>query len=546
MTVHCLAHNMPELPEVEAARRALHDNCSGRVILSASIADDPKVIDGVSPAALQKALIGRKILGACRKGKNLWLQLDERPWPSFQFGMTGAFHMKGKEITKYKRSAVSDKEEWPSKFSKVFFKLDDALEVSFTDKRRFARVRLLDDPLTAPPVSELGPDAYLELPLESNFVSSISKKKCPIKALLLDQNFIAGIGNWIADEVLYQANIHPEQIANSMSEKECIALHRCIQEVIKFSVEVDADSDRFPQSWIFHHRWMKKPGQIGGNKIDFITVGGRTSAYVPALQKCTFCHLEKPHGMPEKQLGKELLENSKSLTKKRGARGTQKNNEEEIQLSVKAKEGSIKGGRKKKTSQIETNATEQKEARGVELKTLRKQKRVQSVEITAEKTQQKKASTKQKTGRLSKARKQEIDNKEQAALAEQTKQGMSPAGKQAEQEDCALTEAVMDVTKTVQNQPGESNIRNKETAECEHNDESGIKAQRRKRSGRFRSVESEHNDEVGKQSQTRKGAGNVKKGMSTDLPKSASMSHVSADTLKRPQGQKRKHGSKAL
>ncbi|KAI5057441.1 hypothetical protein GOP47_0027456 [Adiantum capillus-veneris] len=101
--------------------------------------------------------------------------------------MTGAFSIKVKEITKYKRSAVTDKEEWPSKFSKVFLKLDDGLEVSFTDKRRLAPVRLLDDPIAAPPISELGPDAFLELPAETTFMSSILKKRCPVKALIMDQ-----------------------------------------------------------------------------------------------------------------------------------------------------------------------------------------------------------------------------------------------------------------------------------------------------------------------------------------------------------------------
>ncbi|KAH7388260.1 hypothetical protein KP509_16G066600 [Ceratopteris richardii] len=278
---------MPELPEVEAARKAVHENCNGRRVVEANVADDSIVIDGVAPSVLESSLVGRTILGAHRKGKNMWLELDARPWPSFQFGMTGAFNIKGKEITKYRRSAVNDDEEWPSKFSKVFFKLDDGLEISFTDKRRLARVRLLNDPTSVPPISELGPDAYLELPLEPTFASNVLKKKGPIKALLMDQSFLAGIGNWVADEVLYQARIHPEQVACTLSEAECSRIHKSIQEVLNLSVDVNADSEMFPKNWIFHYRWNKKPGEVEGHKITFITVGGRTSAVVPALQKCT-------------------------------------------------------------------------------------------------------------------------------------------------------------------------------------------------------------------------------------------------------------------
>ncbi|XP_038984107.1 formamidopyrimidine-DNA glycosylase isoform X1 [Phoenix dactylifera] len=282
---------MPELPEVEAARRAIEEHCLGKKITRCSAAEDPKVIDGVSPSDFESSLVGKTILAALRKGKNLWLRLDSPPFPTFQFGMTGAIYIKGVAVTKYKRSAVSSTDEWPSKYSKVFIELDDGLELSFTDKRRFAKVRLLEDPESVPPISELGPDALNELMQVNEFVDSLSKKKIAIKALLLDQSYISGIGNWIADEVLYQARIHPLQIASSLSRESCESLHRCMEEVsiynhvIQLAVEVDADSSHFPIEWLFHFRWGKKFGKVNGKKIDFITAGGRTSAYVPELQK---------------------------------------------------------------------------------------------------------------------------------------------------------------------------------------------------------------------------------------------------------------------
>uniref|UniRef100_A0A8R7VD07 Formamidopyrimidine-DNA glycosylase catalytic domain-containing protein n=1 Tax=Triticum urartu TaxID=4572 RepID=A0A8R7VD07_TRIUA len=253
---------MPELPEVEAARRALEAHCVGRRITRCAVADDSKVVVAAAGrVAFERAMVGRTIVAARRRGKNLWLRLDAPPFPSFQFGMAGAIYIKGVAVTKYKRSAVNSEDEWPSKYSKFFVELDDGLEFSFTDKRRFARVRLFDDPETVPPISELGPDALFEPMSVDNFVDSLSRKKIGIKALLLDQSFISGIGNWIADEVLYQ--------------------------VVKYAVDVDADCDRFPVEWLFHHRWGKKPGKVDGKKIEFITAGGRTTAYVPQLQKLT-------------------------------------------------------------------------------------------------------------------------------------------------------------------------------------------------------------------------------------------------------------------
>lgn len=476
---------MPELPEVEAARRALHDNCCGRVILEVSVADDPIVIDGVASSALQKALTGRTIVGALRKGKNLWLQLDGRPWPSFQFGMTGAFYIKGKEITKYKRSAVSDKEEWPSKFSKVFLKLDDGLEVSFTDKRRLARVRLLEDPAIAPPISELGPDAFLELPVEATFTSSILKKKCPIKALLLDQSFLAGIGNWIADEVLYQARIHPEQVASSLSEADCIKLHKSIQEVIKFSVEVDADSERFPETWIFHHRWNKKPGELGGKKIAFITVGGRTSAYVPALQKCTVQSSRKQNGTTRKQAREKVENDTSDIKKKRGRKN-------HVSVSVETEDLDDKQDRKKSERSAKrstsTNKAELKE--GGEGKKIQRKAGVVA-EIKEGKTG---VSDKQKTVKSSMVRTQDI---KRLVSAKSGKKRRRPVAKQQIVEE--KTEEVADIsTETIIVQ----------------------------------------DDRVDNKASSKKSTRKIKKDSRTD------MLDMSADTPKKTQGQKRKRDLK--
>ncbi|XP_045806974.1 formamidopyrimidine-DNA glycosylase isoform X1 [Trifolium pratense] len=297
---------MPELPEVEAARKAVEDNCIGKKITKCIVADDSKVIDGVSHSDFEASVVGKTIVAARRKGKNMWLQLDSPPFPSFQFGMAGAIYIKGVAVTKYKRSAVNDEDEWPSKYSKFFIQLDDGLELSFTDKRRFARVRLLKDPTLVPPISELGPDALFEPMTLDVFTERLHKKKTEIKALLLDQSYISGIGNWVADEVLYQARIHPRQIASSLSAENCSTLHKSIKEVIEKAVEVGADSSQYPTNWIFHSR-EKKPGKafVDGKKIDFITAGGRTTAYVPELQKLSGTQVLKETGKPRGKTSKK-------------------------------------------------------------------------------------------------------------------------------------------------------------------------------------------------------------------------------------------------
>ena len=122
--------------------------------------------------------------------------------------------------------------------------------------RRLGRIRLCADPLHEPPISELGFDPILCMPSRTDFEKLMTRRKCPIKALLLDQSFSAGVGNWIADEVLYHARVHPERRCNTLSDDEISALHTQVQQVCKTAVDVDADDTKFPEDWLFKHRWV--------------------------------------------------------------------------------------------------------------------------------------------------------------------------------------------------------------------------------------------------------------------------------------------------
>ena len=120
------------------------------------------------------------------------------------------------------------------------------------------------------------------------FAALIGRRSAPIKAVLLNQSVAAGVGNWVADEVLYHAKIHPEQPASSLAPPQMIALQKALGDVIKTACDAGADADLFPDDWIFHHRWGKVEGnKVGGKAISFITVGGRTTAFVSSVQKKT-------------------------------------------------------------------------------------------------------------------------------------------------------------------------------------------------------------------------------------------------------------------
>merc|ERR1711991_568595 len=140
---------------------------------------------------------------------------------SFHLGMTGRMIVRGnKDITTYYR--YPDKniiDDWPPRFVKVIFTFDDDSEMAFTNTRRLGRVRLHKDlPINEEPISKLGVDPYNSMCSLNEFNKMILKRKCPLKAALLDQSFTAGVGNWIADEVSYQSGIYPGKYCHTLNQ----------------------------------------------------------------------------------------------------------------------------------------------------------------------------------------------------------------------------------------------------------------------------------------------------------------------------------------
>uniref|UniRef100_A0A7S3EJG4 Formamidopyrimidine-DNA glycosylase catalytic domain-containing protein n=1 Tax=Rhodosorus marinus TaxID=101924 RepID=A0A7S3EJG4_9RHOD len=284
---------MPELPEVEHARRLLQRHLVGKLVrsMTVDVADD-KVFEECSKT-FEKMILGKRFMSAHRKGKLLWLEADRAPHPIFHLGMTGAFFIRGEERIRYVDTRGGHESSWPPRFTKLRLQMDDGTEAAYTDPRRFGRIRLSDDPRKFIADSKLGFDALNELPDEAAFLEELEKRKRSVsKALLLDQSFGAGIGNWVADEILFQARIHPQRLVGSLSESEKRQLRLSIHNVVAGAVKVDADSNKYPRSWLFHYRWSKaKGGRVvneEGLEIRFETVAGRTSAFAPKVQKLPF------------------------------------------------------------------------------------------------------------------------------------------------------------------------------------------------------------------------------------------------------------------
>jgi formamidopyrimidine-DNA glycosylase len=232
-------------------------------------------------------LRGRRVLAARRHGKHLWLELDRRPWLLMHFGMTGGLHVPARPPLRLRSTRGWAPPGWPPRFAKLLLRFDDGGALAMADARRLGRIRLREDPRREPPVAGLGFDALHELPPPARFHALLRERTAPMKALLLDQTFAAGVGNWIADEVLYQARIAPHRPARTLTADEAARLRRRLQAVLVTAVRTGADGDRFPRAWLFHHRWDHDPlaRTARGERIRWETIAGRTAAWVPAVQR---------------------------------------------------------------------------------------------------------------------------------------------------------------------------------------------------------------------------------------------------------------------
>ncbi|KAF8071149.1 FPG1 [Scenedesmus sp. PABB004] len=326
---------MPELPEVEAARKLVATHAVGRTITAVAALDDAKIFCGATPSQLADALTGKRLAAAGRKGKQAWLALAGGGGLLMHFGMTGFIAIKEMASGRvhsvaYENAPQGDGAAWPPRFHKLLLRLGPAgggaadVELAYCDARRFGKLQLVQagDPAASESVAKLGFDPLLAMPPLEEFRALLARRRSArLKPLLLDQvgwrgrderaaraclratdslppppppppspppprqAFCAGVGNWLADEVLWAARLHPEQPVAALGAEHVVALHAALRDVVATAVAVDADSARFPADWMFHVRWGKQAGKLAGHAIDHITVGSRTSCFVPALQK---------------------------------------------------------------------------------------------------------------------------------------------------------------------------------------------------------------------------------------------------------------------
>jgi formamidopyrimidine-DNA glycosylase len=246
---------VPELPEAERARQQL-ERALDREIVAVDDTDS-YVCRPHGPGEIAAGLVGRRLVAAHRRGKFLWAETDDDgPELGLHLGMAGRI--------------VLDEE--PIGWDRFTLEFADGGRLALRDKRRLGRARL------APDFSHVGPDAAEVTRAE--FRRRVGRGSAPLKARLLDQGAIAGVGNLLADEILWRARLSPRKPAGELSEEELDLLRRHVRAAVRSAIRLGG---AHTGTLIAHRR----PGGTCPRcrtALERATIGGRTTFWCPTCQ----------------------------------------------------------------------------------------------------------------------------------------------------------------------------------------------------------------------------------------------------------------------
>jgi len=279
---------MPELPEVETVVRGLNETVAGHTIIGVKTnAPVTSIVTGQSFGrnSFSRILKDKTILNITRRGKNILIELsgDITLWAHLK--MTGRFlYLKNKVPIDKHDLAIFDLD-----------KTSNGYHLRFNDVRRFGRLRLFsnDELWQHPGLANLGPEPF-DITLEQ-FIKLFRSLSRMVKPALLDQSFIAGIGNIYADESLYFSRIHPRKLTNKISKNKLTKLHLHIDRILKKAIKhMGSSVDNYAgvngqpgtyQKYLKAYNHAGKPCFYCGTKIVREVIGSRSAHYCPRCQR---------------------------------------------------------------------------------------------------------------------------------------------------------------------------------------------------------------------------------------------------------------------
>lgn len=271
---------MPELPEVETIRRDLAPLLTGRTVMGVEV--DPATLPllaGVPIEDLRLSLVGRRIEGLGRRGKYLLFALDDGTTLVVHLRMTGRMVWR-----------PHDAEAEP--FERARLVLDGGHDLRWADLRKFGTWRVVADPSAA--VGGLGPEPIDDAFTLKQFRAVLAGRSAPVKAVLLDQRRVAGLGNIYVDEALYQARIRPDTPAGALSRPAEARLFAACRDVLLRGIEnrgasfkdyVDGQGNQGRQHMFVQvFRRTGLPCYACGTPISRVIIGGRATHFCPKCQ----------------------------------------------------------------------------------------------------------------------------------------------------------------------------------------------------------------------------------------------------------------------
>ena len=243
---------MPELPEVETIVADLRPHLVGRTIVECDLRF-PTMVRHPEPELFVRSMRGARIVEARRRGKYIFLGLDGGALLVVHLGMSGQLRL-------------FDAKTAVEKHTHVVFTLDDGRELRYRDPRRFGRLLYGTEAelLEVRALPNLGPE-----PIDPGFGAGdlyqrLHHRRAPLKALLLDQGAVAGVGNIYADESLHRARLRPDRRGNSVSKKAAARLHQALRESLELGIaNRGASVDTYRDAW----------GEVGGQQEELLVYG---------------------------------------------------------------------------------------------------------------------------------------------------------------------------------------------------------------------------------------------------------------------------------
>jgi formamidopyrimidine-DNA glycosylase len=264
---------MPELAEVEWYRKEW-DAALGQEIADVQVHARKRVFRGTNTRSLRQNLVGKKLLRSTTRGKRMLFRFSGDNWLGIHLGMTGKIRVESPNFRPNRHDHL------------VLYQRDRALV--FTDSRQFGRVRFHHGAEEADwwknDVPEISSGAF-----DQKFVDHFldRHRKAPIKAVLLMQNGFSGIGNWMADEILWRAKVLPPKRTGKLTERERTAVFRATKFVVRKSLEtLGKNFSDPPKNWLIHQKW-KRDGICPRHRtpLRHAMIGGRTTAWCPHCQR---------------------------------------------------------------------------------------------------------------------------------------------------------------------------------------------------------------------------------------------------------------------